>query len=60
MKSRISAQSTIASINTAMLRRLLISTLAVAIALSIVAVCFAGYLTPAALFSVLSGSTFCG
>jgi hypothetical protein len=60
MNGPISAQSTMASINTAMPRRILIAALAVVIALSIVAVCFAGYLTPAALLSVLSGITFCG
>ncbi|SAL62906.1 hypothetical protein AWB68_03338 [Caballeronia choica] len=41
------------------LRRVLVATVAALIGLSIVAVCFAGYLTPAAVFSLLSGSVFC-
>jgi hypothetical protein len=60
MKDLITARSTKAAMNTAMLRRFLIAAAAAAITLPIMAVCFAGYLTPAALFSVLSGITFCG
>jgi hypothetical protein len=42
------------------LRKALIATVAALLGLAIVAVCFAGYLTPVALFSLLSGSAFCG
>jgi hypothetical protein len=42
------------------LRKALIASVAALVGLAIVAVCFVGYLTPAALFSFLSGSAFCG
>ncbi len=47
--------------NTAILpRRALIAGVAALLGLAIVALCFAGYLAPAALFSLLSESAFCG
>jgi hypothetical protein len=42
------------------LSKALIASAAVLIGLAIVVACFVGYLTPAALFSLLSGSAFCG
>lgn len=42
------------------LRRTLIATAATLIGLAIVTLCFAGYLSPAALLFLLSGSAFCG
>ena len=42
-----------------LLRRVLLAAVAALLGLSIVAVCFAGYLTPAALFFLLSGSVLC-
>ncbi|MGF6532750.1 hypothetical protein P3T24_003303 [Paraburkholderia sp. GAS33] len=42
------------------LRKALIASVAALLGLAIVAVCFVGYLTPAALFSLLTGSAFCG
>jgi hypothetical protein len=42
------------------LRRTLIATAAALLGLAIVALCFAGYLSPASLLFLLSGSAFCG
>jgi hypothetical protein len=42
------------------LRKALIASVAALLGLAIVAACFAGYFTPAALLSLLSGSVFCG
>jgi hypothetical protein len=42
------------------LRRALVASVAALLGLAIVALCFAGYLAPAALFSLLSGSALCG
>ncbi|MGF6645126.1 hypothetical protein P3T17_003269 [Paraburkholderia sp. GAS82] len=46
--------------NSPPLRKALIASVATLLGLAIVAVCFVGYLTPAALFSFLTGSAFCG
>ncbi|WP_175425535.1 hypothetical protein [Trinickia violacea] len=42
------------------LRRALIATALALLGLAIVTLCFAGYLSPAALLFLLSGSAFCG
>ena len=42
------------------LRRTLIATVAALLGAAIVTLCFAGYLSPAALLFLLSGSAFCG
>jgi len=60
MKNVLHAWSTGVAINPAMLRRFLIAAATALFALPIIALCFAGYLTPAAMFSVLSGIAFCG
>jgi hypothetical protein len=42
------------------LRRVLLASVAALLGLALLALCFAGYLSPAALFSLLSGSALCG